>query len=188
MGVDGYESVCMCVSVCLSSLSVCTCLCACYLCVCVCVCVCVHICVCVCVCMYLCVCLSSMCLPVCLLCVCLQFNSKTLIIPQGAILLWPWWAHKKYIKLREQYNKQKSLTLTVVINLEQLWLHHKIVMKLRSHLALSCHAMSCAGQGLTIKYSKTKYQRPIYFSASASDIALCGWLYGKLVFLLQLIA
>ena len=28
-----------------------------------------------------------------------QFNSKTLIIPQGAILLWSWQAHKKYIKL-----------------------------------------------------------------------------------------
>ena len=42
-----------------------------------------------------------------------EFNSKTLIIPQGAVLLWSWWAHKKYIKLRKQYNKQKSLTLTV---------------------------------------------------------------------------
>ena len=36
---------------------------------------------------------------------------KTLIIPQGAILLWSWRAHKKYIKLREQYNKQKSVLL-----------------------------------------------------------------------------
>ena len=31
----------------------------------------------------------------------IQFSSKTLIIPQGAILLWSWRAHKKYIKLRE---------------------------------------------------------------------------------------
>ena len=31
----------------------------------------------------------------------IQFNSKTLIIPQGAILLWSRRAHKKYIKLRE---------------------------------------------------------------------------------------
>ena len=43
----------------------------------------------------------------------IQLNSKTLIIPQGAVLLWSWRAHKKYIKLREQYNKQKSLALTV---------------------------------------------------------------------------
>ena len=42
------------------------------------------------------------------------FQFKTLIIPQGAILLWSWRARKKYIKLREQYNKRKSLTLTVV--------------------------------------------------------------------------
>ena len=38
----------------------------------------------------------------------IQFSSKTLIIPQGAILLWSWRAHKKYIKLREKYNKQKN--------------------------------------------------------------------------------
>ena len=64
----------------------------------------------------------------------IQFNSKTLKIPQGAILLWSWRAHKKYIKLREQYNKQKSyFNHSIVINIEQLWLHHKIVMKLRSH-------------------------------------------------------
>ena len=37
------------------------------------------------------------------------FNSKTLIIPQGVILLWSWRARKKYIKLREQYNKQRVL-------------------------------------------------------------------------------
>ena len=34
----------------------------------------------------------------------IQFNSKTFIIPQGAVLLWSWRAHKKCIKLREQYN------------------------------------------------------------------------------------
>ena len=36
---------------------------------------------------------------------------KTLIIPQGAILLWSWRARKKineYIKLREQYNKHNT--------------------------------------------------------------------------------
>ena len=33
----------------------------------------------------------------------IQFNSKTLIIPQGAILLWSWRAHKKYIKLASRY-------------------------------------------------------------------------------------
>ena len=46
------------------------------------------------------------------------FNSiqlKKLIIPQGAILLWSWRAHKKYIKLREQDNKQKSLDLDCVL-------------------------------------------------------------------------
>ena len=63
-----------------------------------------------------------------------QFK-KTLIIPQGAILLWSWRAHKKYIKLREQYNnnnKKSYFNRSIVINIEQLWLHHKIVMKLRS--------------------------------------------------------
>ena len=52
-----------------------------------------------------------------------QFNSiqKNLIIPQGAILLWSWQAHKKYIKLRKQYNKQKSyFNRSIVINIEQL--------------------------------------------------------------------
>ena len=37
---------------------------------------------------------------------------KTLIISQGAILMWSWWAcknkFKKYIKFREQYNKHNT--------------------------------------------------------------------------------
>ena len=40
-----------------------------------------------------------------------QFNSiqKTLIIPQGAILLWSWQARKNNsIELREQYNKHNT--------------------------------------------------------------------------------
>ena len=56
----------------------------------------------------------------------IQFNSKTLIIPQGAILLWSWRALKNKntqqnthtrIKLREQYNKHNTTnkeTLTIV--------------------------------------------------------------------------
>ena len=38
----------------------------------------------------------------------LQFNSKTLIIPQGAVLLWSWRARKKYIKL--SYDILPSIT------------------------------------------------------------------------------
>ena len=65
-------------------------------------------------------------------------------MPQGAILLWSWRAHKKiqkntHIKLREQYNKHNTsnkesyFNHSIVINIEQLKLHHKKVMKLRSH-------------------------------------------------------
>ena len=56
---------------------------------------------------------------------------KTLIIPQGAILLWSWRARKKiylkkYIKLREQYNKHNTTNKETyfnhskVMNIEQL--------------------------------------------------------------------
>ena len=53
---------------------------------------------------------------------------KTLIIPQGAILLWSWRARKIIIhKVKRtiqqtQHHQQKSLTLTIVIviNIEQL--------------------------------------------------------------------
>ena len=60
----------------------------------------------------------------------IQFNSiqKTLIIPQGVILLWSWRARKIIIhKVKRtiqqtQHHQQKSLTLTIVIviNIEQL--------------------------------------------------------------------
>ena len=64
----------------------------------------------------------------------IQFNSKTLIIPQGAILLWSWRAHQKYkVKRTIQQTKESYFNRTIVINIKQLWLHHKIVMKLRSH-------------------------------------------------------
>ena len=59
-----------------------------------------------------------------------QFNSKTLIIPQGAILLLSWRARKiiihkvkKTITIQQtQHHQQKSLTLTIVIiiNIERL--------------------------------------------------------------------
>ena len=70
------------------------------------------------------------------------FNFKK-IIPRGAILLWSWPARKiimrkvKRTMQQTQHHQQKSLTLTIVINIEQLWLHHKIVMNLRSH---TCNA------------------------------------------------
>ena len=43
------------------------------------------------------------------------------------------------MKLREQYNKHNTTNKETyfkhnkVRNMEQLWLHHKIIMKLRSH-------------------------------------------------------
>ena len=65
----------------------------------------------------------------------IQFNSETLIIPQGAILLWSWRARKKIHKVKRtiQQTKESYFNHSIVINIEQLWLHHKIVMKLRSH-------------------------------------------------------
>ena len=76
-----------------------------------------------------------------------QFSSikKTWITPQGAILLWSWWARKivtykvKRKIQQTQHHQQKSLTLslTIVINIEQWWRHHKIVMNLRSHTCFS---------------------------------------------------
>ena len=51
---------------------------------------------------------------------------KTLIIPQGATLLWSWQArkmllHKVKRTIRQtQHHQKKSLTLTIVINIEQL--------------------------------------------------------------------
>ena len=60
----------------------------------------------------------------------IQFNSikKTLIIPQGAILLWSWRVRKITIQKvkrtiqQTQHHQQKSLNLTIVIviNIEQL--------------------------------------------------------------------
>jgi len=43
---------------------------------------------------------------------CLQFNSikKTLIIPQGAILLWSWRAHKKIKKIQKIHEVKKNNT------------------------------------------------------------------------------
>ena len=49
--------------------------------------------------------------------------------PQGAILLWSWRARKKYIKLREKYNKHNTTNKeshfnhSIVINIEQLFLN-----------------------------------------------------------------
>ena len=61
--------------------------------------------------------------------VCLfQFSSikKTLIIPHGAVLLWSWRARKiimhkvKRTIQQTQHHPRKSLTLTIVIIIEQL--------------------------------------------------------------------
>jgi len=68
-----------------------------------------------------------------------QFNSnsikKTLIIPQGAILLWSWRAHKKQHKVKRtlQHTTTNKRDFSKVVNIEQLRLHHKRIMKLRSH-------------------------------------------------------
>ena len=75
----------------------------------------------------------------------IQFNSnsvkkKTLITPQGAILLWSWRARKNKKQSLENNTtnttpptKESYCNHSIVINIEQSWLHHKIVMKLRSH-------------------------------------------------------
>ena len=51
-----------------------------------------------------------------------QFNSKTLIIPQGAILLWLWRAHKKIHKVKRtiQQTKESYFNRSIVVNIEQL--------------------------------------------------------------------
>ena len=72
-----------------------------------------------------------------------QFK-KTLIIPQGTILLWSWQAHKITIhKLREQYNKHnttnKSLTLTIW--LKQLKYHTQQLKKI-PHTHTVAHTMA----------------------------------------------
>ena len=85
----------------------------------------------------------------------IQFNSirKTVIIPQGAVLLWSWQAHKTI--QQTQHHQQKSLTLTIVIviNIEQLWHHHKIVMNLRSH---ACFCLSHR------QHTHTHNQKPLF--------------------------
>ena len=50
----------------------------------------------------------------------IQFNSKTSIISQGAVLLWSWQARKKYIKLREQYNKNNNTNKRVMTTMTEV--------------------------------------------------------------------
>ena len=113
----------------------------------------------------------------------IQFSSikKTLIIPQGAILLWSWRACKIIIHKVErtiqqkQHHQQKSLTLTIVIDTE-LWHHHKIVMNLRLH---TCKTVKVSHTAIkTISHTHTHisdwntflFQWLRYFSDSVTKI------------------
>ena len=119
-----------------------------------------------------------------------QFNSKTLIIPQGAILLWSWRAHKKYVKLREQYNKQKSLTLTICVEMRfTVWylLLFEIWSKRQEKNPLNYSKMWCDDQTtsaliLHAPQTPTPVLSPRSAFSMASIFLLSRWSFSSLFF------